>query len=117
MVDQKSQDAASQPVAGAPANRDRRQDPGVIEGETAAQKPTPEDAPSAVDEGVDLSTAAESETPAPPLSPPAGKRPPGAAGAFSAGALGGLIVAATHAPLGLQGARTLYLGAAESDAA
>jgi heme exporter protein A len=30
---------------------------------------------------------------------------------------GGLILAATHAPLGLQGARTLYLGAAESNAA
>ncbi|MFY9969928.1 MAG: hypothetical protein WAK41_11055, partial [Roseiarcus sp.] len=37
MVDEESQDVASDPAGGAPVNRDRQRDPGVIDGEVAAR--------------------------------------------------------------------------------
>jgi hypothetical protein len=85
MVNEENQDAASEPAAGAPANRDRQRDPGVIEGEVA-------DRISAETPSHD-SSATQASEPA-PASAPAEGRPPGAFRAFAFGALGGLIVSA-----------------------
>ena len=78
MDDQESQDAASEPSAGAPPNRDRRPDPDVIEAEGAAR---------AADETPPLSAASAAPPPEPA---PRG----GGFRALLAGAIGGLIVSA-----------------------
>jgi hypothetical protein len=96
MVDEESQDVASEPAGGAPVNRDKRGDPGVIDGEAPR------------DDGEAASAAQEVSEPAPPAdeavraAPPSHEAeavPPGRArlgvfGAFLSGALGGLIFAA-----------------------
>ena len=88
MVDEESQDVASAPAGGAPVNRDRRGDPGVIDGEVAAR----------VDDEAPAATAAETpRTEAPPRSAPPDRRAPGAGRAFAFGALGGLVVSALAA--------------------
>jgi|HubBroStandDraft_6_1064221.scaffolds.fasta_scaffold96528_2 hypothetical protein len=88
MVDEESQDVAPAPAGGAPVNRDRRGDPGVIDGEVAAR----------VDDEAPAATAAETpRTEAPPRSAPPDGRAPGAGRAFAFGALGGLVVSALAA--------------------
>ena len=85
MVDEESQDVAPAPAGGAPVNRDRRPDPGVIDGEVAAR----------VDDEAPAGTAAKTpRTEAPPRSAPPDGRAPGAGRAFVFGALGGLVVSA-----------------------
>ncbi len=88
MVDEESQDVASPPAGGAPVNRDRRGDAGVIDGEVGAR----------VDGEAPAGTAAKTpRTEAPPRSAPPDGRAPGGGRAFVFGALGGLIVSALAA--------------------
>ncbi len=86
MVEQESQDVASEPSGPAPVNRDRRDAPGVIEGEVAS-RPEGESAQQPASEG--------STPPAPPPEP--ARSAPGAMRAFLSGALGGLVVSALAA--------------------
>ncbi len=89
MVDDESHDVASEPVAGAPVNRDKRPDPGVIEGEVARRDE---------DEAAREPSAAEPmSAAAPPASKPLVATAASGLRAFAAGALGGLIVAALAA--------------------
>jgi hypothetical protein len=88
MVDEESQDVASDPAGGAPVNRDRRLDPGVIDGEVAAP---------IVDEPPAAAAADTSKAEAPPRFPPPERPAPSAGRAFAFGALGGLIVSALAA--------------------
>ncbi|HZZ60518.1 MAG TPA: hypothetical protein VFE63_05010 [Roseiarcus sp.] len=95
MVDEESQDVACEPAGGAPANRDKRGDPGVIDGE--APRDVGEAAPSA--QRVSEPAPSEEAVRAAPPSRDEEAVPPrrtrrGAFAAFLAGALGGLIVAA-----------------------
>ena len=88
MVDEESQHVASAPAAGAPVNRDRRHDPGVIDGEVAAR----------LDDEAPAGTAAEApRAGAPPGSAPPERQGLGGGRAFVFGALGGLIVSALAA--------------------
>lgn len=96
MVDEESKDAESQPAegasesaGGAPLNRDKRSDPGVIEGEVSRLG---EPAPPAHEEG----------GPAPPAAgePPPPTRGRRRGGGFFAGLLGGLIVSGAAAGVG-----------------
>jgi len=88
MVDEESQHVASAPAAGAPVNRDRRHDPGVIDAEVAAR----------LDDEAPAGTAAEAPTAgAPPGSAPPERQRLGGGRAFVFGALGGLIVSALAA--------------------
>ena len=88
MVDEESQDVASDPAGGAPVNRDRQRDPGVIDGEVAAR----------VDGEAPAAAAADvPKAEAPPRFAPPERPAPGAGRAFAFGALGGLIVSALAA--------------------
>jgi hypothetical protein len=88
MVDEESQDVASAPAAGAPVNRDRRHDPGVIDGKVAVR----------VDDNAPAGTATEAPRGgAPPGSAQPERQGRGAGRAFVFGALGGLIVSALAA--------------------
>jgi len=78
MVDEESQDAASEPAPGAPVNRDRPHDPGVIHGELASARADEKAQP--VEAGSDLAR------------PERAKR--GVFGALLAGAIGGFFAAA-----------------------
>src|SRR5271165_4378042 len=90
MVDEETQQAASEPAGGTPVNRDMRDDPVVLEGEIAPRG----EGESAAPRG-----AAGAETPDhPPYVAPAAK--PARASGFAAGALGGLIVSALTAGAG-----------------
>jgi hypothetical protein len=84
MVDEESQDVASEAAVGAPVNRDRPRDPDVIDGEATRVEPEAQ-AKSAAD-----ATGAE----APLRSPSPDKRAAGALRPLAFGALGGLIVSA-----------------------
>jgi hypothetical protein len=87
MVEDESQDVASEPASGAPVNGDKRSDPPIIDGEATRVE----------DETGTKTTATRhgSETP-PPSSPP--ERPsPGTLRPLALGALGGLVVSALAA--------------------
>ncbi len=84
MVDKESQDVASAPAAGAPVNRDKRRDPGVIEGEVASGSKE-EAAPPPTADGSRPSASQPSHAPG---------RGPQAMRGFLSGALGGLVVSA-----------------------
>jgi hypothetical protein len=83
MVDEESQDVASESAGGAPVNRDKRREPGVIDGEVSSRS----------DDDAVPHPAAEASQPDAPQPPPAASRAPRAHG-FLWGALGGLIVSA-----------------------
>ena len=88
MVDEESQEVASEQARGAPVNRDSRPDPGVIDGEIASSG-VPEH-PAAAEPDASLSD----RQPAPAV------RGSGAFRAFLAGALGGALIAALAALAG-----------------
>ena len=101
MVDEESQDVASvpaegapEPAGGAPANRDKRADPGVIEGEVSSRN-----------DGEIASPAGEARA------APSGRRGRGAFVGFLAGALGGLVASAIAVVAGF------YLYAPKADLA
>ncbi len=113
MVDEESQDVASEPARGAPVNRDKRSDPGVIDGE--ASRNDGEAAPPAQEAGAPAPSAQEAARVAHPSheaeAAPSGRTRPGAFGAFLSGALGGLVVAA------VAGGAGYYLFAPKTDLA
>ena len=85
MVDADSHDGAPEPGI-APVNRDKRVDPGVIEGEiTARDEDEAQGGPHASES---IGAAAS------PPSPPRARRSAGGVMAFLAGAVGGAVVAA-----------------------
>ena len=84
MVDEQSQDIASERAGGAPVNRDKRRDPGVIDGAVAS--PSDDDA-----QPQPSGEASQPDAPQPPL---AARRAPRAARGFLSGAAGGLVVSA-----------------------
>jgi hypothetical protein len=114
MVDEESQDVASESTGGAPVSRERRGDPGVIEGE--APRDDGEATPS--QEASEPASPAEDAVAAAPPSreaeaaAPTGRARPGVLGAFLSGALGGLVIAAVAG-----GAGYYYLVAPKSDLA
>ena len=83
MVDQESQDVASEAAISSPVNRDRPRDPDVIDGEAAR-----------VEEAQTKSAADATSAETPLRSPPPDKRAAGALRPLAFGALGGLIVSA-----------------------
>jgi hypothetical protein len=98
MVDRESHDIASEPVGGAPSNRDRRPNDTVIEGEIASPEAG---APAAAEPDRVGPEAQETRRPPPEPDPPAPPpRPPRAGRAFAAGAAGGAVVAALAAAAG-----------------
>jgi hypothetical protein len=88
MVEDESRDVASEAAQGAPVNRDKRTEPGVIDGEIASHGSDEKRETSAV------------EAQAPPDAVAPERRGPGAFRAFLAGGLGGLIVSAIAAGAG-----------------
>ena len=84
MVDEESQDVASEAAVGAPVDRDRPRDPDVIDGEAARVEPVAQT----------KSTAEAAGAEAPFRSPSPDKRAAGALRPFAFGALGGLVVSA-----------------------
>src|SRR5208337_4958681 len=120
MVDEVSQDVASEPaggasksVGGAPVNRDKRCDPGVIGGELASRD-SGGPAPPVQEGGETAPPAQDADRPAPSVqqagdaTPPAREaqagrsstRRPSALGGFLWGAIGGLVVSAIVAGVG-----------------
>jgi hypothetical protein len=87
MVDEEGQNLAAESAVGKPTNRDRRQDPGVIEGEIPARETLASE--QAEPPKVEPLRPAADPTPRP--------RTIGSARAFASGALGGLVVAALAA--------------------
>lgn len=88
MVEDESQEIASEPAAGAPVNRDKRSDPPVIDGEAAAR---------VEDEAPAQAAAAPPGSGAPSPSAPSERPRPGALRSVAFGALGGVIVSALAA--------------------
>ncbi len=82
MVEEESQQIASEPAGAAPVNRDKRGDAGVIDGEVASRHEA-ETAEQAAPEGAE---------PAAPPSPPPARGERAATRGFLSGALGGAIV-------------------------
>ena len=81
MVEDESQDVASEAAAGMPVNRDKRSDPPVIDGEVAAR---------VTDEAPAQAAAPPPGSDAPPPSAPSERRSPGAMRSIAFGALGGV---------------------------
>jgi hypothetical protein len=113
MIDEESQDVASKPAGDAPVNRDKRGDPGVIDGDASRDGEAP---PSAQEVSEPAPPAEEAVRAAPPshkaeAAPPDRARP-GAFVAFLSGAFGGLVIAAVAG-----GAGYYYLLAPKTDLA
>src|SRR5271165_6456776 len=102
MVEDESQDVASEAAAEAPVNREKRSDPAVIDGEVAAR---------VTDEAPAQAAAPPPGSDAPPPSAPSERRSPGAMRSIAFGALGGVVVSA------LAGAGGYYVLAPKSDVA
>src|SRR5271165_2363463 len=100
MVDEENHDVASEPAGAAAVNRDRRPDPGVVEGEVIDRAETPAAAAPAAETLRAEETPRAEEAPRveePPRSAPPGRPAPVAGRALAFGALGGLLVSALAA--------------------